>query len=75
MKVLIDITKDKNSAIEDSRKKINCTTLDGFTPVHYCCHKGSLKLLKYLISEGGDVKLASHKGVSCVHLASASGKL
>jgi ankyrin repeat protein len=85
MEVLVDVIGDKINDSEDKKaneeekkrliaETINKSQQDGFTPVHYCCHKGSLKLLKYLISVGGDLKLASKKGVTCLHLASASGK-
>lgn len=49
--------------------------VDGFTPVHYCCHKGSLKMLQLLLEYEGDLKRTSNKGVTCLHLAAAAGKL
>jgi ankyrin repeat protein len=67
MEVLVELiteriekeNEDKKTS-EDEKKRsivevINKSQRDGFTPVHYCCHKGSLKLLQYLISVGGDV--------------------
>jgi hypothetical protein len=54
MKSAFDETGDisiRNEDLEDELllkekvKLINLPQVDGFTPVHYCCHKGSLKLL------------------------------
>jgi len=66
LKVLVD---------EENQTQVNLAQLDGFTPLHYACHKGNKLMFQYLIKKGADVTLKSAKGVSCLHLACAGGHL
>ena len=49
--------------------------LDNFTPLHYACHRGNLKILKLLLYYEGSLHTASRNGVTCLHLACVSGNL
>lgn len=49
--------------------------MDLFTPIHYACHRGNLKILKLLLEYDGSLHTASRNGVTCLHLACVSGNL
>jgi len=54
---------------------VNARQIDDFTPVHYACHRGNLKILELLLANGGDLQATSKNGVTCLHLACVSGNL
>ena len=41
----------------------------GFTPLHYACYNGNMKLIKLLINNGADVNLVNNNGLNVLHLA------
>lgn len=54
---------------------VNQAQQDGFTPVHYACFKGNIKMLELLISMHGDIRAVSVHGVNCLHLACQKNQL
>lgn len=69
------LNESRDAIAVKQRELVNAVQIDCFTPLHYACHRGNLKILKLLVSYGGDVHATSKNGVTCLHLASVSGNL
>lgn len=54
---------------------VNTPQKENLTPVLYACHAANMHLLQLLLTNGGDIKATSRKGVTGLHLATATGNL
>jgi ankyrin repeat protein len=44
-KEMFEFILENEDCVSKNKFDLNVTTVDGFTPIHYCCHKGSLDTL------------------------------
>ena len=53
---------------------INQKNKAGFTPLHYACYNGNIKLIKLLINNGADINIINNNGLNVLHMASQGNK-
>lgn len=57
----------------DGKINVNLYDKEGQTPLHIGAMKGDLKLVKLLVKNGADTKLANRDGWSALHIAAYGG--
>lgn len=55
--------------LQKQSELVNAKQASDFTPTHYACHRGNLRMLKLLLLFGADLYATSKNGVTCLHLA------
>ena len=53
---------------------INQKNQSGFTPLHYACYNGYMKLIKLLVNNGADINTTNNNGLNILHMASRGNK-
>ena len=71
----LSIIQDILHEYNHDKKVVNMAQVDGFTPVHYACFLGEIRILELLIKAGGNMHQLSNNGINCLHLACQRNRL
>ncbi|XP_050413815.2 espin isoform X3 [Patella vulgata] len=61
--------------LSEAPRSVNTQLNNGVTACYLACQEGQFDILKYLVESGGNLKMNSYDGMTCVHTAAQLGRL